>query len=49
MGKEPIQFDLQRALQGCQQNADHAGKGKDGVAGEIDGLVAMLSDEIGIG
>ena len=48
MGKELIQLHLQRVLQGCQQNAEDAGKGKDGVASEIDRLVAVLGDEIGV-
>ena len=44
-----IQFHLQRVLQGGQQNANDAGKGEDGVAGEVDRLVAVPGDEIRVG
>jgi len=49
LGKELIQLGLQRPLQRCQQNADDTGKGKEGVASEIDRLVAMAINESRVG
>lgn len=47
-GKELVQLDLQRALQGSEQDTDDAGEGKSGLAGEVNGLAAVPINEIRI-